>query len=113
MICTASILFCLNIFSRARAWAKYCWPNQDWTSEESLLSVYNSNKVLCGRHFSSTQFYDDHRQKLSKFAVPDSDTVVALLGEKENVFQQVHYIFMIEFFNNNTVIKFCAIILCK
>ncbi|XP_045506280.1 uncharacterized protein LOC123702547 [Colias croceus] len=74
--------------TRARVWAKYCWPNEDWTSIESLHSLYNQNKVLCGRHFNSIQFMDDKRQKLSKFAVPESIIVEEVLNERENIFNQ-------------------------
>lgn len=86
LICT-DLLYCIF---RARAWAKYCWPNQDWTSVELLYSLHTSNKVLCGRHFNEKQFYDDRRQKLSKFAVPDSTVIETLLNERENVFNQVN-----------------------
>lgn len=75
--------FFLLHFFRARVWATYCWPNQDWASVESLLSLYSSNKVLCGRHFSTSQFYDNKRQKLSIFAIPD-------LHDKENLLYQVN-----------------------
>ncbi|XP_068631872.1 probable isoaspartyl peptidase/L-asparaginase GA20639 isoform X2 [Battus philenor] len=56
---------------KAQRWAKYCWPAHDWTSFESLKSLHVSHKVLCGRHFTTSQFYDSNRLKLSIFAVPD------------------------------------------
>ncbi|KAH9645947.1 hypothetical protein HF086_011409 [Spodoptera exigua] len=71
----------------ALSWAKYCWPNEDWT-HDSLLALHTTNKVLCGRHFASSQFYDDKRQKLSKFAVPDSTELDEVLAEKENILKQ-------------------------
>lgn len=73
---------------RARAWAKYCWPSEDW-SHAALLSLHNKTKVLCGRHFSHSQFFDNKRQKLSKFAVPDSPEVEDLLNTRENIFDPV------------------------
>lgn len=56
---------------------------------EALKSLHTSHKVLCGRHFNSTQFYDNNRQKLSIFAIPDSTEVKELLNERENIFDQV------------------------
>ncbi|CAB3234643.1 unnamed protein product [Arctia plantaginis] len=71
--------------TKAHAWAKYCWPNNDWSSRESLYSLHKTNKVLCGRHFHSSQFYDSTRKKLSKFAVPE---LTDLLNDETNVFNQ-------------------------
>ncbi|KAL4719071.1 hypothetical protein ACJJTC_004439 [Scirpophaga incertulas] len=76
-----------NNETKALAWATYCWPNEAWTYA-SLLSLHTTYKVLCGRHFSLSQFYDNKRLKLSKFAVPDSSEVEQLLKERDNVFEQ-------------------------
>ncbi|XP_026752863.2 uncharacterized protein LOC113513083 [Galleria mellonella] len=55
---------------RARAWAQFCWPEQDWTSLAALTRLYKSNKVLCKRHFKDICFTDNTKSQLGRFSVP-------------------------------------------
>ncbi|XP_059058587.1 uncharacterized protein LOC131852015 isoform X3 [Achroia grisella] len=59
---------------RARAWAKFCWPLQDWTSLEALTQLFKSNKVLCKRHFKDICFTDNTKKQLGRFSVPTEDS---------------------------------------
>ncbi|CAH2070817.1 unnamed protein product, partial [Iphiclides podalirius] len=32
---------------KAKVWAKFCFPDEDWTSDQSLRSLYKQHKMLC------------------------------------------------------------------
>ncbi|CAH0731380.1 unnamed protein product, partial [Brenthis ino] len=62
----------------AKVWAKYCFPNEDWTSDQSLYKLYNQNKFLCGKHFNDSSFTSSERIRLHKFAIPtDAQDILA------------------------------------
>lgn len=53
-------------------------PDQDWSSVESLTTLYKSCKVLCGRHFQDSCYIDSNKKRLSKFAVPGTRDYVSM-----------------------------------
>jgi len=59
----------LNNF-RTRVWAEYCFPNEDWSTEESLRNLYRKNKVICSKHFDDSSYTNSSRTRLNNFAIP-------------------------------------------
>ncbi|XP_022831295.1 uncharacterized protein LOC111359841 isoform X2 [Spodoptera litura] len=52
---------------RCELWAKYCYPNEDWSSPQFQNEMYAKHKMLCSKHFESTCFIE---KKLFRTAVP-------------------------------------------
>ncbi|XP_023938427.2 uncharacterized protein LOC112046146 isoform X6 [Bicyclus anynana] len=61
---------------RAKAWAQYCWPEQDWSSADALTKLFTKNKVLCKRHFEDKHFIDNTKMTLSRTSVPTVSEIV-------------------------------------
>ncbi|KAI5633998.1 THAP domain-containing protein [Phthorimaea operculella] len=56
---------------RATAWATFYNPeDEDWSSVDSLIALYRSCKLLCGRHFQDSCYLVKARKKRSKYEVP-------------------------------------------
>ena len=55
------------IFS-CELWAKYCFPNEAWSSPKFQDALHKQHKMLCSKHFKSTCF---NEKKLFRTAVPD------------------------------------------
>ncbi|KAJ8736604.1 hypothetical protein PYW08_007260 [Mythimna loreyi] len=59
--------------SRTWAWAKYCYPDEDWSSEASLQNLHFQHKMLCSKHFDRSCYTTGSKKRLNIFAIP-SDT---------------------------------------
>ncbi|XP_047512347.1 N-acetylneuraminate lyase-like isoform X2 [Pieris napi] len=57
---------------KAKVWAKFCFPDGDWTSNESLEKLYAQHRMLCGNHFDDSSFTSSDRKRLNKFAIPSA-----------------------------------------
>ncbi|CAH4034461.1 unnamed protein product [Pieris brassicae] len=55
---------------KAKVWAKFCFPDGDWTSDESLEKLNAQHRMLCGHHFDDSSFTSSDRKRLNKFAIP-------------------------------------------
>ncbi|CAH2062398.1 unnamed protein product, partial [Iphiclides podalirius] len=55
---------------KAKVWAKFCFPNVDCISDQSLRNLYKQHKMLCGKHFDNSSFTSGDRKRLNKFAIP-------------------------------------------
>ncbi|KAH9634942.1 hypothetical protein HF086_004342 [Spodoptera exigua] len=67
---------------RAHVWAKFCYPNDNWTSNESLQKLYAQHKMLCGKHFDNSSFTSIDRKRLNKVAIPtEAQTILAQLRD--------------------------------
>nr|XP_049697027.1 uncharacterized protein LOC126054664 [Helicoverpa armigera] len=53
---------------RCELWAKYCFPNEAWSSPKFQDALHKQHKMLCSKHFKSTCF---NEKKLFRTAVPD------------------------------------------
>ncbi|CAH2088902.1 unnamed protein product [Euphydryas editha] len=72
-------------FHRAKVWAKYCFPNDNWTSDESLEKLYKQHKMLCGNHFDDSSFTSSDRKRLNKFAIPsEAQAILAQLRDEQH-----------------------------
>lgn len=68
------------MFYRARVWAKFCYPNDDWTTDESLVKLYKQHIMLCGNHFDDSSFTSSAKTRLNKFAIPtEAQNILAQL----------------------------------
>lgn len=71
-------------FFRARVWAKFCFPNDDWSSDESLVKLYKQHKMLCGNHFEDSSFTSSVKTRLNKFAIPtEAQNILAQLRDEQ------------------------------
>ncbi|KAJ8704932.1 hypothetical protein PYW08_012252 [Mythimna loreyi] len=56
---------------KCESWAKYCFPNDSWSSPKFQNSLYSRHLMLCTKHFSRTSYMDDFGKRLLKCAVPE------------------------------------------
>lgn len=64
---------------RLRFWAKFCYPNKDFSSIDDLSKLQRSCKVLCGQHFEDSAYCGSDRRRLNQFAVPTLE--IALIAQ--------------------------------
>ncbi|VVD02948.1 unnamed protein product [Leptidea sinapis] len=55
---------------KLKVWAKYVFPNEDWTSEKKLKRLYTRHIMICGKHFEDSSFTFNKKLKLHKFSYP-------------------------------------------
>lgn len=53
------------------AWAKFCFPEEDWSSGEFQKMLYLKHTMLCSKHFPSSVFVQN---RLHRYAVPSELT---------------------------------------
>lgn len=63
------LIYKILIF-RATVWAKFCFPDKDWTNDDSLKLLHSQQKMLCSKHFDDSSFTSSDRKRLNKFAMP-------------------------------------------
>ncbi|XP_012546385.1 glutathione S-transferase delta 3 isoform X17 [Bombyx mori] len=69
---------------RAKVWAKFCFPDGDWTSNESLENLNAQHRMLCGNHFDDSSFTSSNRKRLNKFAIPsEAQSILSQLREEQ------------------------------
>ncbi|CAF4867728.1 unnamed protein product [Pieris macdunnoughi] len=69
---------------KAKVWAKFCFPDGDWTSNESLEMLYAQHRMLCGNHFDDSSFTSSNRKRLNKFAIPsEAQSILSQLRDKQ------------------------------
>lgn len=44
--------------------AKFCFPDGDWTSNESLEKLNAQHRILCGNHFDDSSYTSSNRKRL-------------------------------------------------
>ncbi|KAJ8735308.1 hypothetical protein PYW07_006928 [Mythimna separata] len=59
--------------SRTWAWAKYCYPEEDWSNEKSLQNLHFQHRMICSKHFDKSCYTTGSKKRLNIFAIP-SDT---------------------------------------
>ncbi|CAG4958848.1 unnamed protein product [Colias eurytheme] len=58
---------------RCELWAKYMFPEGDYSSIQFQRKLYNEHRVLCERHFKPEDISNDSRKRLAHNAVPCDD----------------------------------------
>lgn len=82
-ICSLTQLILEKNFFRAKVWAKFCFPDEDWTSDESVKTLYKQHRMLCGKHFDDSSFTSSDRKRLNKFAIPtEAQTILVKLRDE-------------------------------
>ncbi|XP_022834724.1 uncharacterized protein LOC111362301 isoform X2 [Spodoptera litura] len=68
-------------------WAKYCFPNEAWSSPQFQNELHSKHKLLCSKHFESTCFIE---KNLFRTAVPGfKDTTISNVPEQPAMFEPV------------------------
>ncbi|CAG9785671.1 unnamed protein product [Diatraea saccharalis] len=58
---------------RCLLWAKYIFPDRDYSLVSFQMKLYSEHRMLCQKHFKDCDFTDSSRTKLLRTAVPSDD----------------------------------------
>lgn len=85
MLLIDSILIVQILVFSMKAWAKFCYPEENWSCGDFQKKLYTSHKMLCSKHFPESAFVEDNMQtkKLHRYAIPSEVTATLQTSQIE------------------------------